>query len=96
MNLHHWSYSALRQYLECPLRFFFQRILAMPERSVSANLLLGSSVHAALAEYHGNLLRGDVTEAGNLHRIITDTWAEREEQGTVNYKDGETKDDGIA
>ena len=68
----------------------------MPERSVSANLLLGSSVHAALAEYHLNLQRGETTEAGNLHRTITESWAEREEQVTVNYKDGETKDDGIA
>ncbi|CAN5359384.1 hypothetical protein BH11PLA2_BH11PLA2_38360 [soil metagenome] len=96
MAIRHWSYSALRQYQECPLRFFFQRILSLPEKSQSANLLVGSAVHAALAEYHRDIQQNRLTETAKLHNVITDTWAEREKKAPVTYKDGDTRDDCIA
>jgi hypothetical protein len=36
--------------MECPLRFF-QSILAMPGKGQSANLVLGSAIHAAFSDY---------------------------------------------
>ena len=67
MTIPHWSYSALRQYLDCPLRFFFQRVLALPEKSVSVNLVAGSAVHAALADYYEQ--QGDAAQAEH-HRQL--------------------------
>src|SRR5438445_431557 len=96
MPPHHWSYSALRQYLECPLRYFFQRVLALPGTSQPSNLVAGSAVHAALAEYHRSVQHEEATDAGKLHRIIADSWDERGGTGTITYKPGETKADGIA
>jgi putative RecB family exonuclease len=96
MPSHHWSYSALRQYLECPLRYFFQRILNLPQASQAANLVVGSSVHAALAEYHRSIQQEEATDTGKLHRIVAKTWNERNETATISFKPGETKEDGIA
>lgn len=44
----HWSYSSISQYLACPLRYYFQRILCLPQPSINSSLVLGSSVHAVL------------------------------------------------
>ena len=55
----HWSYSAISQYLRCPLQYFFQRILGLPSRSIGLGLVLGSAVHAGLAEYHRRLMAGN-------------------------------------
>ena len=89
--IRHWSYSALRQYLECPLRFFFQRILMIPEKSQSANLVLGSAVHAALADYHRGLRQDQPRKTEELHRSITECWEGRESKGPITYKGNETK-----
>src|SRR6185437_10421017 len=91
----HWSYSALRQYVECTLRYFFQRVLALPVTSTASNLVGGSSVHAALAEYHKTVQQEQPTDIGKLHRIVLETWNDRE-AGKITFKAGETKEDGIA
>ena len=48
----HWSYSSISQYQRCSLQYYFERVLHLPRRSASAALVLGASVHAALADYH--------------------------------------------
>jgi len=48
----HWSYSAISQYQRCPLQYYFERVLRLPRRSASDALVMGASVHAALADYH--------------------------------------------
>jgi CRISPR/Cas system-associated exonuclease Cas4 (RecB family) len=92
----HWSYSALHQYLECPLRYFFQRVLDLPVTSQPSSLVSGSSVHAALAEYHRTVKQGLPADRGKLHGIIIDTWNDRQAASTVTYKLGESKADDIA
>lgn len=92
----HWSYSSIRQYLECPLRYFFQRVLALPITSTASNLIGGSAVHAALAEYHRTVQQDLPTDRDKLHRIILDEWNDRGGTGTITYKPGDTKEDGIA
>jgi putative RecB family exonuclease len=92
----HWSYSAISQYLSCPLRYFFQRIQRLPQMSVSSSLVLGSSVHAALAEYHRTVQQDEPTDTAKLHQIITDTWTRREKEARISYRDGETQADLLA
>jgi hypothetical protein len=92
----HWSYSAISQYLSCPLRFFFQRIQRLPQTSVGSSLVLGSSVHAALAEYHRTVQQDEPTDTGKLHRIISETWTTREKETSITYRAGENQADLLA
>jgi CRISPR/Cas system-associated exonuclease Cas4 (RecB family) len=45
------SYSALATYQRCPLRYYFRYIAGLPEETVSASLVFGGAIHAAL-EHH--------------------------------------------
>lgn len=92
----HWSYSAITQYLSCPLRYFFQRIQRLPQTSVGSSLVLGSSVHAALAEYHRTIQHDEPTDAAKLHQIIADTWAKRQNETSITFRAGETQVDLLA
>lgn len=92
----HWSYSAISQYLACPLRYYFQRILGLPQGSVSNSLVLGSAVHAALAEYHHTIQRDLPTDTAKLHRVFVDAWTKREDEVAIAYRDGENRDECVA
>jgi|SRR5581483_4107089 len=92
----HWSYSAISQFLNCPLRFYFQRIAKLPQSFVSSSLVLGSAVHVALAEYHRTVQEDQPTDTAKLHRLIAETWARRESETRINYRAGETQDELMA
>lgn len=88
----HWSYSSITQYLACPLRYYFQRILCLPQPTVGSGLVLGSAVHAALAEYHRDLKDGKVPRVDLMKQAYVAEWDRRD--GTeITYKDGETRQD---
>ena len=92
----HWSYSSISQFLSCPLRFYFQRILRLPQTTVGGVLLLGSAVHHALAEYHRGLQAGMPVSKDHLHRAVTEGWRQRDSQAKVIFKDGDSREDSIA
>lgn len=86
----HWSYSALSQYLRCPLQYFFQRVLGMPIRSIGAGLALGSAVHAGLAEYHRRLKAGMPVSSEDVINAFRDQWDEKEASEEIQFAAGET------
>lgn len=92
----HWSYSAISQYLRCPLQYFFQRVLGLPSRSISSGLALGSAVHAALAEYHRRLKDEEAIDSDAVLKAFQDYWGEKETNETIQFRDGDTRDDSIA
>jgi putative RecB family exonuclease len=92
----HWSYSSINQFLSCPLRFYFQRIVRLPETTVSSRQILGSAVHHALAEYHRGLQTDQVVSIDHLHRAVVEGWRPQNAQATVIFKDGENREDAIA
>ena len=92
----HWSYSAISQYLSCPLRFYFQRVLRLPQPSVSSSLVLGSAVHEALAEYHLSVQQDEPTDLAKLHRVIMQSWKKRENDSRISYRSGENQPDLLA
>ncbi|MFN4260905.1 MAG: RecB family exonuclease [Gemmataceae bacterium] len=92
----HWSYSSISQFLACPLRYYFQRVIGLPATTVSSGLVLGSAVHHALAEYHRGLQAGQPVNRGCLHDALVKGWEHREAEGTVIFKSGDSKDDSIA
>lgn len=88
----HWSYSSISQYLTCPLRYYFQRILCLPQPTVGSSLVLGSAVHAALAAYHQDLKVGREPRRELIERAYRAAWDRRD--GTeIAFKDGETRED---
>ena len=92
----HWSYSSISQFLSCPLRFYFQRVVRLPQPTVSSGLILGSAVHHALAEYHRGLQAGKLVPKDQLHRAVLEGWQQRDSQARVIFKDGDSREDSIA
>ena len=91
----HWSYSSISQYLACPLRYYFQRILCLPQPTVGSSLVLGSAVHAGLAVYHQDRKMGREPRRDLIERAYRAAWDRR--AGTeIAFKDGETREDLIA
>jgi len=54
----HVSFSQISSYLICPQRFDFQYVRGLPPAHRSSDLVFGSAVHAALADYHRVLAAG--------------------------------------
>jgi len=62
-----WSYSALNQILRgCSLQFYLQRLRALEEDRVSANMALGTAVHDAHAFARTKQITGEDVELGDL------------------------------
>ena len=87
----HWSYSAISQFLACPLRFYFQRVVGLPQTTVGSGLVLGSAVHHALAAYHRGLQAGRPVTTEHLHQAVQDGWQRREAEARVLFKSGESR-----
>jgi CRISPR/Cas system-associated exonuclease Cas4 (RecB family) len=92
----HWSYSAISQYLRCPLQYYFQRVLGIPSKSTGSGLALGSAVHAGLAEYHRRVMEREEISPEAVTKALRDDWQERETRETIQFRDGDTRDDCIA
>src|SRR5262249_7248125 len=52
------SFSAIRLYQQCPLRYYFRYVASLPEETVSASLLFGSAIHRAIEHHFRRLLEG--------------------------------------
>jgi len=53
------SYSAIKTYQDCPLKYFFRYIAGLPEETVSASLVFGSAIHRAIEHHFQELLAGN-------------------------------------
>jgi CRISPR/Cas system-associated exonuclease Cas4 (RecB family) len=91
----HWSYSSISQYLACPLRYYFQRILCLPQPTVGSGLVLGSAVHAALAHYHHDLQLNRKPRRDAIRTTFVESW-DRRDGTTIAFKEGETRADLMA
>lgn len=87
----HWSYSAINQYLRCPLQFYFRRVLKLPEPTISSGLVLGSAVHNALAFYHMSLKQRRQTGTEDVRQSYLEHWEFREEEKPIEFKAGESR-----
>lgn len=81
----HWSYSALAQYLRCPLQYYFERVARLPRGPVSSNLILGSAVHYALAEHHEKLRRGTRISDAQVRIAFFEEWNRRTADEVIDY-----------
>lgn len=92
----HWSYSAISQYLRCPLQFYFQRVLGLPSRTINSGMALGSAVHVGLAEYHRRLLTRQPVDPESVTKAFREAWRERETEESIQFRDGDTAEDCVA
>jgi RecB family exonuclease len=88
----HLSFSAIATFQACPLKFFFKYVLGLPEETVSASLVFGSAIHAALQFHFEQLLaRNHAPDLDALLDIYQEAW--REHTGKeIKFPRGDTID----
>jgi putative RecB family exonuclease len=86
------SYSAVRTFQACPLRYRFRYIDGLPEDSVSSSLVFGSAIHAAVEFFFTQQLAGE-EEPGldELLGVYQQSWQDRGED-EVRFAKTETAD----
>lgn len=87
-----FSFSALRTYQGCPLRYFFRYVAGLPEKTVSASLIFGAGIHRAIEHHFRELLEGNEPPSQDaLFLAYEQEWQERQQQGAPIAKE-ESKD----
>lgn len=86
--LEHVSASSIKDYLTCSLRFYFKRVLGLPE-PVSPNLHLGQAVHAGIQAFHLARWRGGDHAPDAVIEQYRLAFASLEDEGDVRFEDGE-------
>lgn len=92
----HWSYSAINQYLRCPLQYYFERVLRLPQLRVSSDLVLGSAIHEALAFYHRKLQLNQPTNLPELQCLFEAAWRTRESRQGLLFKRTQSRESQMA
>lgn len=74
------SFSAIRTYQGCPLRYFFRYIAGLAEHTVSASLIFGSGIHRAIERHFQEQLSGNgVPSLPELLADYDSEWSARAE-----------------
>jgi putative RecB family exonuclease len=84
------SFSAIRTYQSCPLRYWFRYVQGLPEKIVSASLVFGSAIHRAIQLHHQFLLEGNgPPDLDALVAAYREEWSERQGEGIKFSKDND-------
>jgi len=83
------SFSAIRLYQTCPLKFHFKYHLGLPEETVSSSLVFGASVHRAIEHHFCELLAGGPPP--DLDTLLAAFWEEwnGRDHGDIRFGKGE-------
>jgi len=79
----HISYSQISCYMGCPLKYRFQYVDGIEPPFVSAALVLGSGIHAALNRHYQAHLEGVRLEPSELMKTFSEHWRLENEQREV-------------
>lgn len=80
------SYSALSTYMSCPLRYAFRYIERLPEETVSASLLFGGGIHAALEHWYRQAMHSRPKPTHNdLLATFWQSWNERSDSIEIRF-----------
>ncbi len=75
------SFSAIRTYQNCGLKYFFKSIAGLPEQTVSASLIFGSGIHRAIERHFQEQLAGNpVPTLPELLAAYESEWTGRGEE----------------
>ena len=88
----HISFSSISTFQACPLKFYFRYVLGLPERSISASLVMGSALHKAVQYHFERLLVGETgTDLDTLLAVFQDAWESYADQ-RIHFGKGEDRD----
>jgi putative RecB family exonuclease len=86
------SYSAVRTFQGCPLKYRFRYIDGLSEDCVSSSLVFGSAIHSALEFFFSQQLAGEEeTGLDELLAVYQQSWRDRSGQA-VRFAKTETAD----
>lgn len=91
MSRPHWSYSQIACFQRCPLQYYFRYVTGIPRKSVPANMVLGTAVHAGLAVYHRALMHGATVPFSRLETSFHDSWQAQSDNTEVEYSPKQEK-----
>jgi len=78
------SHSAISTYQQCPLRYRFKYVDALPETFVSSNLIFGGAIHSALEFHFTELLCGNAPPS---HDLLLDVFQEAWQGRATEHQD---------
>ncbi|MEP7103365.1 MAG: ATP-dependent DNA helicase [Candidatus Dojkabacteria bacterium] len=78
------SASALNEYIECPLKFKFNRLLKVPKFK-DKSIALGNAMHFALEHFYRSLIKGDEKD-NNYLKFLFQQQLERELLGPEDFE----------
>jgi putative RecB family exonuclease len=70
----HLSASAINDYCDCGLRYKLSRVDLLPPESTPAEMVLGSAIHRALADFYQELKSGRNLTANELETAFENHW----------------------
>jgi putative RecB family exonuclease len=90
------SFSAIRTYQTCPLRYYFRYVARLPEESVSPSLVFGAGIHRAIEHHFRELLAGQALPG--IESLLAAYGAEWSQRGRVRFRKGQQRAwfDGLA
>lgn len=91
MERDYLSFSAIRTYQACPLRYYFRYVVGLPERTTAASLVFGSALHRAL-ECHFREILAD-GEPPSVEQMLAEYqagWTERDSE-MIRFGSGESR-----
>jgi len=86
------SYSAVRTFQNCPLKYRFRYVDGLAEDCVSSSLIFGSAIHSALEFYFMQQLSGEsLPTLDTLLDVYQQSWRDRSEDN-IEFGKSETAD----
>src|SRR4051812_32044480 len=80
------SFSAIRTYQTCPLRYYFKYVAGLPEESVAATLVFGSAIHRAIEHHFHALMAGQ--EAPSILALLSAYDADWQDRDVIPIRFG--------
>jgi len=88
----HISYSSMKLYQQCSLRYYFKYVEGLPEEKTSASFVFGRAIHRAVEFHFREFLSGG--EGSNLDTLFAEYQAgwDEQPQETITYNKSESRD----
>jgi putative RecB family exonuclease len=84
------SFSAIRLYQTCPLKWYYRYALGLPEEVVSSSLIFGGSLHRAIEHHFRELLVGNPPPSGDA--LMAEFWEGWKERDLEQVRFGKSED----
>jgi len=86
------SASAINQFLNCKLQFYFERVLKLPKKQLTSALMIGSLYHSTLEFFYSNLMQGKSCDQIDWNDYLQKKLLEFTATENIKYKDKEDPD----